>query len=306
MKIAITGATGFVGTKLVEKLVTEQNQIVILSRNISKAKTKFTKLNQSALEFVEYTPKQAGEWQNKIDGCDAVVNLAGAPIAEKWSKSYKQEILDSRELGTRMIVDAISKATNKPQVLVNTSAIGYYGTSETDTYTEDDRAGNDFLADVCQKWESEAHKVESYGTRLVILRFGIVLGDGGALAKMIPPFQIFAGGPIGKGKQWFSWIHREDLVNIIIQALQNQQVTGTFNATAPNPVTMNQLCNTLGEVMNRPSWLPVPDFALELLLGEGALVVLEGQKVLPKKTIEMMNYNYIYPDLKPALEKIIK
>ena len=305
MKIAITGATGFVGTKLIEKLV-PNNQIIVFTRNSGKAKSTFPASIHSSLEFVDYTPKQAGSWQNKIDGCDAVVNLAGAPIAEKWNDSYKQEILDSRQLGTRMIVDAISKATQKPKVLINPSAIGYYGTSETQTYTETDSAGNDFLAQVCQAWESEAEKVQALGTRLVILRLGIVLGNGGALAKMIPPFQIFAGGPIGSGTQWFSWIHREDVVGMIIQALKDEQLSGTFNATSPNPVTMNQLCESLGQVMQRPSWLPVPGFALEFLLGEGAQVVLEGQKVLPKKTIDVMKYNYLYPDLKPALDKIIK
>ena len=305
MKIAITGATGFVGSKLVEKLA-PNHQIVIFTRNSSKAKSVIPNSLHSAIEFVDYTPKQAGSWQEKIDGCDAVVNLAGAPIADRWSSSYKQEIMDSRVSGTKMIVDAISKATNKPQVLVNASAIGFYGTSEIATYTENSSAGNDFLAQVCQKWEAEAKKVEDLDTRLVILRFGIVLGNGGALAKMIPPFQMFAGGPIGQGKQWFSWIHHNDIVSLIIKAIENGDITGTFNATAPNPVTMNQLCKTLGDVMGRPSWLPVPDFALELLLGEGSQVVLQGQKVLPEKTLNQMKYSYQYSDLKPALDNIIK
>ena len=305
MKIAITGATGFVGTKLVQKLASN-HQIVIFTRNADKAKSKFSQSSQSAIEFVNYTPKKSGSWQEKIDGCDAVINLAGAPIAERWSPSYKQEIMDSRVVGTEMIVDAISKASKKPSVLVNASAIGYYGTSETATYTEKDSGGQDFLAQVCQNWEAQAKKVEDLGTRLVIFRLGIVLGNGGALAKMITPFQMFAGGPIGTGKQWFSWVHREDVVSMIISAIENSELTGTFNATAPNPVTMTQLCNILGEVMSRPSWLPVPDFALELLLGEGAQVVLEGQKVLPENTIAQMKYAYQYADLKPALDNILK
>lgn len=305
MKIAITGASGFVGTKLVEKL-RSNHQIIVFTRNSDKAKSAFPASISSTLEFVTYTPKTSGNWQEKIDGCDAVINLAGAPIAERWNDSYKQEILESRQLGTRMIVDAIAQANHKPKVLINASAIGYYGTSETETYTEQSSAGNDFLAQVCQAWEEEANKVTDLGTRLVIFRLGIVLGNGGALAKMIPPFQLFAGGPIGQGKQWFSWIHRADVVGMIVQALENEGISGTFNATAPNPVTMNQLCDSLGQVLQRPSWLPVPNFALELLLGEGAQVVLEGQKVLPQKTIEQIQYNYLYPDLKPALENIIK
>jgi uncharacterized protein len=305
MKIAITGATGFVGTKLVEKLA-PNNQIIIFTRNSEKAKSKFSDAIRSNLEFVNYTPQSAGNWQDKIDGCNAVINLAGAPIAERWSDSYKKEILASRQLGTKMIVDGINQATNKPEVLINASAIGYYGTSDYNTYQENSPPGNDFLAQVCQQWEAEANKVNTANTRLVIFRLGIVLGNGGALAKMIPPFQIFAGGPIGQGKQWFSWIHRADVVEMIIQALKNKEVQGIFNATAPNPVTMNQLCEQLGQVLQRPSWLPVPNFALEFLLGEGAQVVLEGQKVLPQKTIEVMKYNYLYSEIKPALENIIQ
>lgn len=304
MKIAIAGATGFVGTKLVEKLASD-NQIVILTRNVEKARSIFSSKILPNLEFVNYTPKELGDWQHKIDGCDAVVNLAGAPIAERWSDSYKQEIIDSRQLGTKNIVSSIEQSSQKPKVLINASAIGFYGTSEEQTYTEISPSGNDFLAQVCLAWEAEAQKVKNSGVRLVIFRFGIVLGNGGALAKMIPPFKIFAGGPIGAGKQWFSWIHREDVVEMIIQALKDSNINGTFNATAPYPVTMNELCQTLGEVLKRPSWLPVPSFALELLLGDGAKVVLEGQKVLPQRSIDVMNYNFRFPQLKSALQHII-
>lgn len=303
MKIAITGATGFIGTKLVGKLASE-HQIIILTRNSRSAQSQFAPNLRPKLEFIDYTPQQ-GDWQTKINGCDAVINLAGAPIAERWTPNYKQEILDSRQLGTKNIVEAIANCQQKPQVLINASAIGFYGTSETETYTETSPAGDDFLAQVCQAWEGEAEKVKQVGVRLVILRFGIILGNGGALAKMITPFKMFAGGPIGDGKQWFSWIHRDDVVDMIINAIESKNLEGTFNATAPYPVTMNQLCETLGDVMKRPSWLPVPSFALELLLGDGAKVVLEGQKVLPQKTMEIMNYNFRYPDLKPALEQII-
>ena len=304
MKIAITGATGFVGGKLVEKLASD-HQIIVLTRNPETAKIKFTPAISPNLEIVKYNPKQLGEWQTKLDGCDAVINLAGAPIAERWNPRYKQEILDSRQIGTRTLVEAIAQCQQKPKVLINASAIGFYGTSETATYTEISPAGNDFLAQVCQAWEAEAEKVKQQGVRLIILRFGIVLGNGGALAKMIPPFQIFAGGPIGSGTQWFSWIHRQDLVGIIEQCLDDNNLEGTFNATSPYPVTMNQLCQTLGEVMSRPSWLPVPGFALELLLGDGAQVVLEGQKVLPQKTMDVIKYNFLYANLKPALTDII-
>ncbi|HEY9813601.1 MAG TPA: TIGR01777 family oxidoreductase, partial [Candidatus Sericytochromatia bacterium] len=187
---------------------------------------------------------------------------------------------------------------------VNASAIGYYGTSETATYEESSSAGNDFLAEVCQTWETEAEKVKQTGTRLVILRLGIVLGKGGALGKMLPIFQIFAGGTIGSGQQWVSWVHRDDVVNLIMLALQQPQVEGILNATAPKPVRMNEFCQTLGEVLHRPSWLPVPSFAIEVLLGEAAKVVLEGQEVLPKKTLSS-GFEYKFPTLKPAIEEIL-
>lgn len=305
MKIAITGATGFVGTKLVEKLA-PNHQIIILTRNVESAKTKFSPAIYPNLEFVNYTPKQLGDWQKKLESIDAVINLAGAPIAERWNPAYKQEILESRQLATKNLIEAISLCQQKPQVLINASAVGFYGTSETETYTETSPSGDDFLAQVCQAWEGEAEKVKQYGVRLVIVRLGIVLGNGGALAKMIPPFKIFAGGPIGDGNQWFSWIHRDDVVGIIIKSLNDTEIHGIFNATAPYPVTMSQLCQNLGDVMKRPSWLPVPGFALELLLGDGAKVVLEGQKVLPQKTMDEMKYNFNYTELQPALEQIIK
>lgn len=304
MKIAITGATGFVGSRLVDKLNAQGDQILVLTRNPEKAKRVFPKVAYSNLEVVKYISTQSGDWQKVISGCDAVVNLAGEPISERWTPSHKKAILESRQLGTQKIVEAITKANPKPSVLINPSAVGYYGTSETATFDENSSPGNDFLAEVCQKWEAEAKKVKEAGVRLVIIRFGIVLGDGGALAKMIPPFKIFAGGPIGDGRQWFSWIHREDLVNLIIETLKRPNLEGTFNGTAPNPVQMNQLCQVLGEVMNRPSWLPVPSFAIEMLLGEGAKVVLEGQQVLPKAT-QGIGFQYQYPTLKPALQEII-
>lgn len=304
MKIAITGATGFVGSRLVQKLNGSNHQIIVFTRNKIKAQRVFPSLTFPNLKFITYTPKESGEWQESISGCEAVINLAGEPIAERWTTQQKEEILESRQLGTRKIVEAIAKAPVKPKVLVSGSAIGYYGTSETKVFEETSPSGSDFLAQVCQNWETEAAKVREFGVRLAIIRLGIVLGNGGALAKMIAPFQFFAGGAIGTGRQWFSWIHRDDLVNLIVEAVTNEQISGVYNATAPNPVTMKQFCDNLGEVMNRPSWLPVPEFALELLLGEGAMVVLEGQKVLPKKT-QALGFQFQYPELKPALREII-
>ncbi len=304
MKIAITGATGLVGSRLVAQL-NQSHQILVFTRNSSKAQKVFPPEVFPNLEIVQYTPQESGEWQQSISGCDAVVNLAGEPIAERWSPAQKQAIMESRQVGTRRLVEAIAMAEEKPQVLVSGSAIGYYGTSESMAFDETSSSGNDFLAQVCQNWEAEAEKVTEYGVRLVILRVGIVLANGGALGKMIGPFKMFAGGPIGSGKQWFSWIHLDDLVNLICKAVEDRSMSGVYNATAPNPVRMGQLCQTLGEVMNRPSWLPVPDFVLEILLGDGAIVVLGGQQVLPKQT-QQSGFNYKYPELKPALAEIVK
>ncbi|MEG4199550.1 thylakoid membrane protein ThyD [Microcoleus sp. Pol12A5] len=305
MKVAIAGATGFVGSRLVEKLQAAGHQVVVLSRDAAKASRVFPASAYPNLEVVAYTPAESGDWQKSIAGCDAVVNLAGVPIAEeRWTEARQQEILDSRRLTTAKLVEAIVNANPRPSVFVSASAIGYYGTSETAEFDETSLAGNDFLAAVCKDWEAAAQPVKNAGTRLAILRLGIVLGMGGALAKMLPPFKLFAGGPLGTGKQWFSWVHREDVVDLILYALQNSQVEGVLNATAPNPVRMNELCQTLGEVLKRPSWLPVPSFALEMLLGDGAKVVLEGQKVLPKQTLAS-GFQYQYPTLKLALEEIL-
>lgn len=305
MRVAITGATGFVGSLLVERLQTEGHSVLVLTRNVNHAKTVFPSASFPQVEIIAYSPLQSGDWQQRIAGCDGVVNLAGEPIAEsRWTAEQKQKILDSRQIGTQRLVEAIAQADPKPSVLVNSSAIGYYGTSENQTFDETSAPGQDFLAQVCQAWEAEAEKVKDVGVRLVILRTGIVLGMGGALAKMLLPFRLFAGGPIGSGRQWFSWIHRNDLVNLILQALTQPEMEGVYNATAPHPVKMSEFCQTLGQIMNRPSWLPVPDFALEMMLGDAAQVVLEGQQVLPKR-VQSSDFTYQYSTVKPALEEIL-
>jgi uncharacterized protein (TIGR01777 family) len=304
MKIAITGGTGFVGTRLIEKLKAEGHSIVLFTRKAEKARKTYPISKFPNLEIIPYKITESGDWQKAISGCDAVINLAGEPIAERWTPECKKAILESRQLGTQKVVEAIGQANPKPQVMISASAIGYYGTSETATFDETSVSGQDFLAEVCQKWEQEAQKVQQFGVRLVIPRIGIVLGNGGALGKMLPVFKLFAGGPIGTGRQWFSWIHREDLVNFIIEALKRPEIAGTFNLTAPNPVKMSEFSKVLGEVMNRPSWLPVPGIALEVMLGEGSKVVLEGQQVLPKAT-QKTGFKYQYPNLESALQQIV-
>lgn len=294
MNIAITGATGFVGSRLVSRLSEQGHSITILSRRPDRAKQQFPQA-----KVIDYG---GDTWQSALNGCDAVVNLAGEPIAEKrWSPEQKQQILDSRSLTTQALAAAIAQASPRPAVLVNASAIGFYGTSETATFDESSASGDDFLAQVCREWEAAAAEAQ---VRLVVLRLGIVVGPGGAIAKMVPPFRAFAGGPIGSGSQWFSWVHYDDVVSLIIKAIETPSMSGIYNATAPNPVTMAQVCTALGEVIDRPSWLPVPGFALDLLLGEGAKLVLEGQKVLPKRTIES-GFEFAYPEIKGALKQFL-
>jgi len=306
MKIAVTGATGFVGSRLVARLVDEGHDIKVLTRNLAKAQKVFAADKFKPAEYVTYTPTDSGNWQTEISGCDGVINLAGEPISERWSAERKKRIIDSRQVGTQKLVEAIAKAKQKPSVLVSSSAIGYYGTSETAEFFEtSEPAENDFLSKVCQAWEASARKAKDAGVRVAIIRTGIVLGDGGAIAKMITPFKLYAGGPIGSGQQWFSWIHIDDLVSLFMKALLDPSMHGVYNGTAPEPVRMKDLAQTLGEVMDRPSWLPVPDFAIEALLGDGAIVVLKGQKVLPERT-QASGFSFDYTEPKAALKDVVE
>lgn len=305
MKIVITGATGFVGTRLVEGLQADGHDLVVLTRQASHGQQVFPVASFPRVEIIEYTPLASGPWQGVLAGSDAVINLAGAPISERWTTTHKQAILDSRHLGTEKLVEALAQADPRPRVWINASAIGYYGTSETASFDETSPAGADFLSQVCQGWEGAALAVKHYGPRLVILRLGIVLGRGGAVAKMLPVFRLFAGGPIGNGRQWFSWIHREDIVALIRRALTDDQMEGVYNATAPQPVRMAEFCKTLGQVLNRPSWLPVPEFVLETVLGDGAQVVLEGQQVLPQR-LQGLGFDYQYPQVREALQEVVQ
>ncbi|MEM9947395.1 MAG: TIGR01777 family oxidoreductase [Cyanobacteria bacterium P01_D01_bin.36] len=306
MKIAVTGATGFVGTRLVERLLAEGHDVKVFTRSVEKAQKVFAGDKFKPVEYVAYTPMQSGDWQATISGCEGVVNLAGEPISERWSAERKKRIMDSRKIGTEKLTEAITKAESKPSVLVSSSAIGFYGTSETAEFFEtSEPAESDFLSQVCKAWEAEANKAKDAGVRVAIIRTGIVLGDGGAIGKMITPFKLYAGGPIGSGRQWFSWIHIDDLVNLMLKALLDPSMNGVYNGTAPEPLRMNDLCKTLGDVMDRPSWLPVPDFAIEALLGDGAVVVLKGQKVLPERT-QAAGFAYDYPEPKEALKDVVK
>ncbi|AFY71420.1 protein of unknown function DUF1731 [Thalassoporum mexicanum PCC 7367] len=305
MRVVITGATGFIGTRLVEKLHGRGDRLTLLVRDPDKAQQQFPADVFTNLAIVAYTPLQLGEWTNVFGDCDGVVNLAGAPIfGQRWSDKVKKAILESRQIGTRRIIEAIKTNQHKPTVLVNGSAIGFYGTDPDKEFDEYSFSGDDFLAEVCKAWEAEADVASELGLRVVKLRTGIVMGNGGALAKLLPIFQLGAGGKIGNGKQWFSWIHRDDLVDLIMLALDNTQITGSLNGTAPNPVTNAEFTKTLAKAVAKPALLPVPAIALQVILGEASILVLEGQKVLPKKALHN-KFSFTYPELEPALMEIV-
>lgn len=303
MRIAITGGSGFIGRRLVARLLERGDEVLVLSRRPEQARRV---LGASPnLKLLEYDPYQPQAWASALEGYEAIVNLAGEPLASsRWTEAKKREIRRSRVETTQALVQALASLQQKPRVLLSSSAVGYYGSHpEGDPLTEADPPGQGFLAEVCQAWEAAARPAEELGIRLAILRTGIVLGpDGGALAQMLAPFQFFLGGPIGSGKQWVSWIHRDDWVSLACFLLQ--QGSGVFNATAPNPVQMEEFCRTLGQVLARPSWLPVPALALELLLGEAAQVVLTGQKVIPQAALQL-GFTFQYPHLKEALRQLL-
>ncbi|MFQ5851824.1 MAG: TIGR01777 family oxidoreductase [Candidatus Binatia bacterium] len=297
MRYVIAGGTGFIGSVLCARLLELGHSLILLSRSPSPGPISFNRI------WITWDPGHPGSWEETIDGVDGVINLAGEPIAAKrWTKSQKDKIRASRIDTTRALVSAIGKAKEKPKVLLNASAIGYYGPRGDEPITEDAGPGGDFLSRVCTEWEEEAQKAQGYGVRVVRLRTGIVLGSGGgALAKMLPPFKLFIGGPLGTGKQWMSWIQMEDEIGLIVHLLQRPEVMEAINATAPGPVTMKQFCQILGRVLSRPSWAPVPSFALRLLLGEMADMLLTSQRVLPAKAIQL-GYAFKYPSLLDALQ----
>ena len=302
MRLLLLGCTGFVGRELVPTLLNENHEIFIVSRKpMQKLKLN---LDLNKIKFQQIDLSKEGNWNNEnllktLKETDGIINLMGEPIAEKkWTNSQKQEIEDSRINTTRFMMNTLKNLKINPKVIINGSAIGYYGTSLSEEFTENSVGGKDFLANLCKQWEAVAN-TKPFFSRLVIFRIGIVLGaDGGALGKMLPVFKIGLGGPIGDGLQWMSWIHRSDLCALITKALVDKKYSGVFNAVAPNPVLMREFSQTLGKCLNRPNLLPVPGAVLKILLGDGAKVVLEGQKVISSK---IKNYNFKYPLLEKAI-----
>ena len=297
MRLVITGATGFIGSALCEKLLAQGHALTLLTRGSPRDANTGTK------RWLHWTPGALREWDVALDGADGVINLAGEPIAEKkWIPTQRRRIEKSRIDATRSLVQACAKAKQRPQFLINASAVGYYGPHGDEMITEEIAPGNDFLSVLCRDWEEEAKKAEELGMRVVRLRIGIVLGHGGgALGKMAVPFKFFGGGALGSGQQWMSWIHLEDLVGLIVQTIDDPRTAGPINATAPTPVRNKEFCQTLAKVMHRPCWATVPGFALRMALGDMAEMLLTGQRVIPA-VAEKSGYRFRYPTLEPALQ----
>ncbi|MDP4164263.1 MAG: TIGR01777 family oxidoreductase [Bacillota bacterium] len=299
MKIAIAGGSGFVGSALTKELLKQNHEIFILTR---RQKTDTT---NGQVHFVEWLRKDGKPWE-QLHEIDFFINLAGESInSGRWTSERKKRILDSRLQATEEIITILGKLNAKPRALINASAIGFYGTSLEETFTEEyEVSGNDFLAETVHSWEKKASEAEALGIRTVLCRFGIILDTSeGALPRMALPYKFFAGGKVGSGSQWMSWIHIDDVVRGILFAMINEGLDGPVNFTAPEPVTMDQFGRELGTVMNRPHWLPVPGFALKLLLGEMSTLVVEGQRVLPKKLIAK-GFDFRFPTLHSALTNL--
>lgn len=251
-------------------------------------------------------PRDAGadELAQILEACDRVVHLAGEPVAQRWTPAAKQRIHDSRVDGTRRLVDALARQSRRPPVLLCASAVGYYGSCGDETLTELSLPGSDFLARVVVDWEDAARSAEPLGIRVVRLRFGMVLGHGGALAKLLPPFRYGVGGRLGSGQQWMAWIHIQDAVNLILFALDFPAIRGPINATAPHPVTNDEFTSRLAMALHRPAILPVPGFALRIALGEMSEMLLASQRVLPS-VAKSAGFSFQYPDLQAALDNLL-
>ncbi|UCD72369.1 MAG: TIGR01777 family oxidoreductase [Syntrophobacterales bacterium] len=300
MKIFITGGTGFVGRHLTSRLIGEGHTVTVLSRS-EKASDRLP----DGIYIVQGDPTVGGTWQESLKGQDCIINLAGASLFTRWKPDTKRLIRESRISTTRNIVDAIESARTRDVVLFSTSAVGYYGFRGDEALTEESTPGDDFLARVAIEWEKEALRAEEKGTRVVITRFGIVLGEKeGALGQMMSIFRKYLGGPLGSGKQWFSWIHMGDLVGAFLFLMAHREISGPVNLTSPNPVRNEELARALGKAMHRPSLLPAPGFMLQLILGEFGSVLLEGQRVIPQKLVDN-GYVFIYPEIDGALQSLI-
>lgn len=299
MKVVAAGMGGFIGQAL-GKALSSSHELVVLKRKTSSSSLTFR------CRQVVWNPPVLDSWIQEVDGCDAVINLSGEPmVGKKWTVEQKKELWESRIKTTQTLTGAIASADLKPKVFLNASAIGFYGPHRDEMLDESTGPGAGFLSELCKAWEEEAGRAEKYNVRTVFLRTGIVLGkEGGALLKMLTPFKMGLGGPLGSGRQYMSWVHIDDEVGAILWAIDNAKIKGPLNLTAPAPVTMNEFARTLGRVLHRPAFFPVPGFILKLLLGESAEILLTGQRVFPKKLIES-GYRFRFQSLQDALKDLV-
>ncbi len=295
MRYVIAGGTGFLGQALSQELIAQGHDVVVLTRGRARA--------TGGVRQISWP--DGDDWRRAIDGADGVVNMAGAGIADRrWSAARKEELRQSRITSTRLLVGAMRDAETRPKVFLSGSAVGFYGPQPTDGPPLDESAppGSDFMSTLAVDWEAEAHAASALGLRVVILRTGIVLDRrGGALQKMIPPFQFFVGGPLGSGRQVMSWIHLRDWIELVVWLLRRDDASGVFNGTAPHPSTNAEFSKALGAALGRPSWLPVPGFALRIIVGEMAgPALLSGQRVVPRRALEM-GFQFQYPEIGAAM-----
>lgn len=298
MKILLTGGTGFVGSGLSQQLLERGHEVTVIG---SSRRCRLAAHPQ--LTYISADTTRPGAWQQRVAEQDGLINLAGRSVFNFWTTATKQAIYNSRILTTRNLAAALPATTEA--VLLSTSAAGYYGDGGETEQLETSSSGNDFLAQVCRDWEGEANKAMAKGARVVLMRLGVVLGrGGGAIATMKTPFQLGLGGPIGSGRQWFPWIHRDDLINAILFLLGAEECRGPFNLTAPQPVRQKDFARQLGAALHRPAVLPTPAFVMRLVLGEFGRSLLQGQKVLPRALTES-GYLFTYPELQTALKEIV-
>jgi len=302
MRIIITGGTGLIGGALAANLANDGHEVILLSRAPER-----TILLPPGVRAERWDGRTATGWGPLADGADAIVNLAGEGIASgRWTEERKRRIRKSRVNAGQAVVDAVKAAARKPGVVIQSSAVGYYGVHGDEEITESAPAGSDYLAQVAMAWEGSTAPVETMGVRRIIIRTGVVLSNkGGALPQMLLPFRLFAGGPLGNGKQWLPWIHIADEVGAIRFLIENRQASGAFNLCAPNPLTNAEFGRVVGRVMGRPAFMPTPAFALRLVFGEMATVLLDGQRQAPKRLIEL-GFAFRFPSAEAALRDILK
>jgi uncharacterized protein (TIGR01777 family) len=306
MRVFLTGGTGLIGTRIICKLMERGDEIVLLTRRYGAARQAFG----PTVTLIEGDPMTAGPWMDAVQACDGVINLAGENLFNRrWRPAFKALMRDSRLRSTENVVQALARQPStglgKPKVLVNASAIGIYGPHGDETLTEESPPGNDYLASLCVDWEKTALTAGNYGVRVCLVRIGIVLDrQGGALAKLLLPFKLCVGGPVGNGKQWMSWIHHDDLAGLFLFGLDHTDAHGPLNGTAPNPVTNKQFSKALGRALHRPALLPTPAFMLRVVLGEVADVVAKGQRVVPQRA-QSLGYQFQYSDIDAALRQIV-